>query len=127
MKQNVKLYNRRFGLASIIYVVLILGTRFLLNDLEIAPPLNWLIALLPLLPILYGMYALFYFVRSVDELQRQIQLEAAVFSLFMTGILTFAAGLLEGLGIPQISMLWVFPLLVLMWGIGLCIAKRRYQ
>jgi hypothetical protein len=90
-------------------------------------PLRYPVALLPVLPVLFGVFALISFVRSIDELQRQIQLEGIAFSLGMTGVITFSLGLLEGTGFPFISMTWVLPMMIALWGIGVAIASRRYQ
>jgi hypothetical protein len=126
VNQSSRLYLRRMAFAAIVYSVLIIGTRIFLRDVE-ASPLRSIIALLPILPVGFGVFALLSFVRALDEMQRQIQLEAIAFSLGVTGMITFALGLVEeGQGSP-ISMTWVLPMMVAFWGIGLAIATRRYQ
>lgn len=67
-----------------------------------------------------------YFSR-MDELQRRIQLEAFAFSFGVTGIVTFSYGLLVNVGFPPISWVWIFPLMIALWGIGAGVATRRYQ
>lgn len=126
MNQSSRLYLRRLTIAAVAYCILIIGTRVLLRDAE-ASPVRSVVALLPILPVGFGVFALLSFVRSLDEMQRQIQLEAIAFSLGVTGMITFALGLVEeGQGSP-ISMTWVLPMMIAFWGIGLAIATRRYQ
>jgi hypothetical protein len=127
MNDVSKLYTRRMIMAAVAYTVLILATRVLLRGDLAESPISPIIALLPILPVFFGVFALMSFVRSVDELQQKIQLEAMAFSLGVTGLITFALGLVEGTGLPFISMTWVLPMIVALWGIGLAIATRRYQ
>jgi hypothetical protein len=42
-------------------------------------------------------------------------------------MLTFAYGFLENAGFPQLSYVFVFPLMIFLWGVGGIIATRRYQ
>lgn len=89
-------------------------------------PLRYGIALLPVVPVIFGLVAFLSYLRSMDELQQRIQLEAFGFSLGCTGLLTFTIGFLENAGLPQPSLIWVFPTMVIFWGIGQFLARRRY-
>ena len=42
-------------------------------------------------------------------------------------MLTFSYGFLEGLGYPKLSMFTVWPILAVLWVVGLVLARRRYQ
>jgi hypothetical protein len=127
MNQVSRVYTRRMMAAAAAYTVLILATRLLLRGDQAESPIRPIIALLPILPVLFGVFALMSFVRSIDEMQQKIQLEAMAFSLGVTGLITFALGLVEGTGVPPVSMVWVMPMIIALWGIGLVIATRRYQ
>jgi hypothetical protein len=127
MNDVAKLYSRRMIMAAVAYTALILATRVLLRGDLAESPLAPIIALLPILPVLFGVFALMSFVRNIDELQQKIQLEAMAFSLGVTGLITFALGLVEGTGIAPLGMVWVLPMMTALWGIGLAIATRRYQ
>ena len=85
------------------------------------------LALVPVIPILFAMRAFMRFFSYMDELQRRIQLEAFAFSFGVTGIVTFSYGLLTYVGFPAISWVWIFPLMVALWGIGQGVATRRYR
>ena len=65
--------------------------------------------------------------RGLDELQRRIQLEAVAFSFLATCLITLTWAFQQNAGLPRFDVNWVAPLLILPWGLGLGIAKRRYQ
>ncbi len=119
-------YRREFLIAMGAYVILLIISISVLPGMG-DNPLRYGVAILPALPIVFGMFAYIRFVQQMDELQRRIQLEALAFSVGGTGIVTFALGLLENVGGPQINMIWVFPALIMFWGVGSFLANRRYR
>lgn len=119
-------YRREFLIAMGAYVILLIISISVLPGMG-DNPLRYGVAVLPAIPILFGMFAYIRYVQHIDELRRRIQLEALAFSVGVTGLLTFALGLLENVGGPRISLVWVFPALVFFWGIGSFLANRRYQ
>jgi hypothetical protein len=67
-------------------------------------------------------------VRSrLAELQRRIQLEAVAFGFLATCLITLTWAFQQTAGLPRLDVSFVAPLLVLLWGLGLFVAKRRYQ
>jgi hypothetical protein len=64
---------------------------------------------------------------TLDELQRRIQLEALPFGFAGAGILTFSYGFLEGMGFPHLNWIFVWPLMIALWGLGGAIARRKYS
>ncbi|HET7588380.1 MAG TPA: hypothetical protein VFL45_09910 [Gammaproteobacteria bacterium] len=107
------------------------GALFLANYLYEAykPELPWLaiIALLPVLPALWALTAVFRFVRKLDELQRRIQFEAAVFSLVVTLLFTFTYGFMQDfLELPAFPLYWITTLMIAAWGVGTGIASHKY-
>jgi hypothetical protein len=85
------------------------------------------VALLPVIPAIFALVAYLRFLSRMDELGRRIQLEALAFSSGVTGFVTFTYGFLEeNAGFSHLSYIWVFPLMIAMWGIGGAIASRRY-
>ena len=65
--------------------------------------------------------------RHLDELQRQIQLEALAFGFAGTAILGSTYGFLVSAGLPEIDSSLIWPVMVLLWAIGTVIACRRYR
>ena len=122
-----RLYLKEFSLAMSAYVVVLLIAVTLIN---ISPSSAWWripLALSPVVPIIFAMFAYMRFVSHVDELQRRIQFEALAFGFGSSGILTFSYGFLEDVGFPHLSWTFVFPLMIVFWGIGTVIASRRYR
>ena len=126
-KAASRLYLREFSLAMAAYVVVLLIAVTLIN---ISPGSAWWripLALSPVVPIIFALFAYMRFVSHVDELQRRIQFEALAFGFGISGILTFSYGFLEDVGFPHLSWTFVFPLMIAFWGIGVVIASRRYR
>lgn len=122
-----KRYMREFLLAMGAYVVVLLVSITLVN---LSPNGAWWripLVLVPMIPVIFAMIAYMRYVSGMDELQRRIQFEALAFSFGSSGILTFSYGFLEIVGFPHISWLFVFPLMIALWGIGSAVASRRYQ
>jgi len=126
-KSASKLYVKEFSLAMGAYVIVLLVSLTLIN---ISPNAAWWripLALAPVVPALFALGAYMRFFSRIDELQRRIQSEALAFGFGSAGILTFSYGFLENIGFPHLSWIFVFPLMIAMWGIGAAIAARRYQ
>ena len=67
-------------------------------------------------------------VRRLDEMQQRIQLEALAFAFAGTGVLTTGYGFLVNAGLPDIE--WgalVWPLMAVLWAIGMAFASRRFR
>lgn len=85
------------------------------------------IALLPMLPALWIGWTILRVIRSLDEMQRRIQLESMVFAFAGTALLTFSYGFLEGDIFPRLSMFVVWPLMPALWVTGQAICWLRYR
>jgi hypothetical protein len=90
-------------------------------------PLGYSIAFLPIIPSIFAMFGFMRMFRGLDELQRRIQLEAVAFSFLATCLITLTWAFQQNAGLPRFDVSFVAPLLVLLWGLGLFVAKRRYQ
>jgi hypothetical protein len=126
MSKSAKRYMRDFSISMTGYVLALLASELVYQRLPESPA-RPLMLLIPIVPILFAFAAFIRYVRELDELQQRIQMEAFAFSLGLTGILTFTYGLLESAGLPKIGLIWVFPLTIMLWGIGQMFAKRRYE
>jgi hypothetical protein len=90
-------------------------------------PWKYAIAVLPVLPALWIPLAVVRLFREVDELQKQIQLEGLAFGFAAAAVLTFTYGFLQNAGLPDVSWIWVWPVMAVCWLVGLTAAKRRYR
>ncbi len=122
-----KTYIIEFGLAMFIaYPILLVGSITLLKQF---PDAAWrpLAAIAPVIPVLFALRAFLRHLNQLDELQRRIQLNAIAFAAGATAIITLTYGFLENAGFPRISWIWVFPIMVGLWGIAGAVARRKYQ
>jgi O-antigen/teichoic acid export membrane protein len=118
-------YAREFFAAMLGYVILLPISILVAQRLD--PPVRVLVVLVPIIPLAFALRAYVRFLGRMDELARRIQLEALGFAFGAAGMLTLSYGFLEGVGFPELSYIWVFPLMIALWGIGTAIASRRYR
>ncbi len=129
MDNSTKRYMREFIYSMIAYLITLslslIGLGFFADyPLNIA---RIIVALAPVVPIIFMILSFLKYLNSIDELQQRIQLLAIGFAAGVTSLLTFSYGFLENVGFPPISLLWVFPVMILLWGLGLAFISRRYQ
>jgi heme/copper-type cytochrome/quinol oxidase subunit 4 len=126
MDSNAKRYLIEFGSAMAAYSVMVPVSIRMLQGHE-HTVLGYAIALLPIIPSCLALWAFMRMFRGLDELQRRIQLEAVAFSFLATCLITLTWAFQQNAGLPRFDVSWVAPLLILLWGVGLGIAKRRYE
>jgi hypothetical protein len=128
MDKAGRAYLMQFAGALSAYVIVLAASVLVLRNYP-DPDAAWRIpiALSPVIPAFLLIMALVRYMRVMDELQRQIQLEALAFGFAATAALTFGYGFLQGVGFPPLDWTFVFPLMIGLWGIGVAIAGRRYQ
>lgn len=122
-----KRYIREFLLVMGAYVVVVIGSVSLINISASGAWWRIPLALTPIIPAIFAMIAYMRFVSGSDELQRRIQFEALAFGFGSAGLLTFSYGFLENVGFPHLSWIFVFPLMIALWGIGTAIVSWRYR
>jgi flagellar biosynthesis protein FlhB len=126
-KQASKQYLKEFFPAMAAYVIVVLISSTLLNFM---PGTTWWhipIALAPVVPALFALLAYMRYIKRMDEMQRQIQFGAIAFSFACTGVLTFSYGFLENIGFPHLGLIFIWPLMIALWGIGSAIISWRYR
>lgn len=108
------------------YCVLLLLSIWLLQT-GVTGALRIPIAILPVIPLLFVVWSVITFVRTMDELQRSIHTEAVTLSFLLTAVITLTYAFLENAGLPKVSVLFVPVLMCFLWGIGASIAGRKYR
>lgn len=124
-KEAGRRYMVEFGLAIIGYVVVLLVVVGFLQP----PGSDWWripLALLPVIPLLFALKALMRFVGKMDELQQQIQFQSITFAAITTGFITFSWGMLENANIPSLPLVWIFPIMIGLWGVAQSYYRRKY-
>ena len=123
----VRRYTLGIITASLLYAIALMISVYFLKHNNPPAPQKYLIAILPVLPALWIPAVVLRFFREMDELQRRIQLEGLAFGFTAAAVLTLSYGFLQNAGLPQISWIWVWPVMAVCWSLGLVIAHRRYR
>ncbi len=119
-------YAATFVISLVLYgVALVVSLRWL----RAGPPEEWKysIAVLPVLPALGIPLAVIRICQAMDELQLRMQLEALAFGFAATAIVTFTYGFLQNAGLPDVSWVWVWPVMAVCWMVGQVAARWRYR
>jgi hypothetical protein len=121
-------YLREFFPAIASYFILLFASLSMLKYVH-ETSLKFLIALLPVLPIVFVIRAMVHFVADSDELERRVQLEAICIASLSVGLLSFAAAFLRAAGLLLIdnALMLVLPALFAFYGVSLVWVKRRYR
>ena len=126
-KQIMKRYMREFLFSMTAYALILIASIFAIQNIEMAKPLQIIVTLAPAIPVAFVLVAVLRLLKDSDELQQRVNLLAITFSAVMTGLLTFSYGFLENIGFPKLPTFAVFPILFVLWGIGLGYFSSRYQ
>ena len=124
----MKRYYYEMGASLALYAVFLIVSLTLLQHPEnFSMPLRIAISLAPVIPAGLMCWAIIRNLRRMDEMHLRIQFEALGFAFAASALLTFSYGFLENVGFPHLSWLMVWPVMGVMWIIGLAVARRRYQ
>ena len=110
-----------------VYAILLIGSIWLVNNFLEASPLRFVIVLIPMIPVLFTIRAMVNYLTNTDEMEREIQLKSLAISLAGTAFITFTYGFLEGVGLPKISMFFVWPIIAIIWIAARFWLNRQYQ
>ena len=113
-----------------LWVISYMVARMALQMFQLAPWLRVTVALLPIIPTALFLWSVVSRIRSLDELERRIHLEALAIAFPLAILLLWTLGLLQlaiNLNPDDWSYRHVWVYLPLFYFIGLAIARRRYQ
>ncbi len=123
----MKRYVRWFPVWGALYAVTVIGAQVIDRRFETDGVLRVALALSPVLPALLMLREFQIAFRGLDEVQQRIQAEAILTAAGVVGFGSFAWGFLEGaFDLPRISLIWVLPALIAVWGLALPVVSRRY-
>lgn len=133
MKKPIPFTLRRSFFAglsvTVFWIFSYFGARFVLDGFTLTPEVRVIVAFLPVLPMGLFLWFVVANIRSLDELQRRIHLEALVVAFPLSILLLSTLGLLQlaiNLSMDDWSYRHVWVYLPLFYFIGLAIAWRRY-
>jgi hypothetical protein len=116
--------------AAIVFVALYLLALFAAEAESLTRTLRVGIALLPIPAFVLFLVAWMRGIRSLDELERRVQLEALAVAFPLALVLVMGLGLVQRV-LPLNPADWsyrhVWPLLIAFYFMGYRIARRRYQ
>ena len=123
-------YMRALWPIMVGYSLTLFASIWLIKQGIASVPLRAAVALLPVLTIALFMGAALRYLREIDELQRRIETEAIGIASLLVALVYFGGGLLEKAAVVQVdagvAMIWVFPLLCLVYGFAKMVLARRY-
>jgi hypothetical protein len=125
-------YTRRLLLLALLCAVLAIAVGIARRQGLIPPSLRWAAALLPVVPMAGYFVGLGRWLKSLDELQRLIQLEALLVQFGLTGIVVMGYGLLARFAVvPNTGIAefwpWLWLVLFFSWALGQLIVRRKYR
>src|SRR6185295_5898282 len=102
MKQINKRYIREFSISMVAYLITIILSVTLIENMPEDSAWRIPLALAPVVPIIFQLLAFIHYLTGVDELQQRIHLLAIGFAAGAVGLLSFSYGFLENVGFPPL-------------------------
>lgn len=120
-------YVWQFLACMVLYAAVLYASIHALKTGHFSPLFRDLIAVTPAFPVFGVVASVIQFMLSIDELQRQIHLEALAIAAGVTAALSITYNFLEGVGFPHSQIWWAFECICATWALSLPFVKRRYQ
>lgn len=124
---NSKQYLLELGGAFALYAILLVGAGMVERTLAPAGSFKLAINLMPMIGAVAASWAILRALWRMDEMQRRIQFDAIAMSFLGTALITFGWGFAEGAGMPQMRAFAVWPIMGVLWGLGVFVAQWRYR
>jgi hypothetical protein len=128
--ERAKTIGRRYMVQIVgwmlLYTVVLVVSLHVLRTHTLSPVLRILVGVAPALPTFGVVAAVFQFMLNIDELQRQIHLEAFAIAAGLTAACAVTYGFLENAGLPCPEGWWTFVTIDVFWGLSLPFVSRRY-
>jgi hypothetical protein len=114
---------------SCVAAATMIGCSLINREMNPGPSVPVILALVPMIPVSCVGWSIVVSIRSLDELERRIVLEA-IFGTFLTGaFLTLLYGQLQHarVGLPELNWAFVWAAMAAPCTVAFVIAARRYQ
>lgn len=120
-------YTLELGGAFVLYALLLVGAAAVERVFDPSGISKLIINLMPMIGAFAAAWAIMRGLWRMDELQRRIQMDAIAISFLGTALITFGWGFAEGAGVPRLQAFMVWPIMCVLWVVGLVIARQRYR
>lgn len=130
MNPLTRRYLREFIPAMVGYTLVLPLSIVLLLKLHMPVALQAVVALLPVVPMIFVVRAMLRHMLRQDELQQRIELQAVAITCAVIGMASFSLGFLQNVRVlpsPPWAMLWVLPLMIGVYGVVRFLLARRYR
>jgi len=124
-----KRYQQHLMFAMTIYAIVMVLVWPLVRTVTAAPT-KWLLALAPLPPMLYVIGLMARRIRDSDELEQRTHLVGLGVATGVVGALSLAGGFLASAQVLPLDgsiLIWVFPLMMVCYGVTRWWVARRYS
>ncbi len=118
-------YKVRFTIAMIAYVAIVIPVTAAAN--HAAGPWKIVLALTPLIPLVVVFVSAVQMIRGIDELERQIHIEALAIAAGVTALLAVTYGFLEVAHFPRPSAWFTYSTVLIAWLIATPFVSRKYK
>lgn len=108
-------------------VTFVAASLTLKADLELASPVNWVLAVVPTVVSIGAVFAYLRFLRMADELLRKIQLGGLAMGFAAGVVVTAGYPLFEAVGARQLQADDVLLVMVFAWMLGQFVGMWRYR
>ena len=118
-------YTIRFWIAMAVYIITIFPISNAVS--HAGGTTKIVLALTPLIPIIAVLLSVIDMLRGIDELERQIHIEALAVAAGVTALLALTYGFLEIAGLPRPSAWFTWGAVMVAWGIVTPLVSRKYK
>lgn len=128
MTRAARTYTARMIVFAVTYTVAIFGVNWLDALISPGPAARIALALIPVLPAGFMVFAVVAFVRAMDEVQARIITESVLIAAMAVSLASFTYGMLRGaIELPVIEAYWYLPALIATAGVAQIFVTRRYR
>jgi hypothetical protein len=123
--QAQRRYLLEFTLAIVAYMAVLVGTRYFFRN--VIGPLETVLALLPMVPVIFVFIAVLRFLAGTDEFQRRIVVDSLAIAGGATALIALTYGFVEGDPLPRPSAFWTWTVFMVLWLISSFVLRLRYR
>lgn len=116
-------YHLEFGIAVAAYIVILGASVYGLNH-GVTGFAKYIVAVVPVLPIVGIFVAVVRWLQATDEYQRQTAITALAIGGGVTALVMVTYGFLENAGLPKMSVWISYLIFMTVWGIATPILER---